>query len=112
MYLAVKHPPPGLKKRVEKATWEVMRPGREVKRVTYQGILFEHFRFVCQDCGMFPAPEAPMIKTPLWRSMYPADGVACVPCIEAHLGRRLRQSDLIPAEKAAMNLGWFRSMAP
>lgn len=116
MYVMVKDPelPAGLVARFEKVSWQVLRPGVEAKRVKFKGITFETRRFTCQDCSERPHATTPLASTPvlhdiLWRKLYPKSGVACVPCIEARLGRRIRKSDL---RDVPVNAGWLRNLAP
>lgn len=65
------------------------------KTVTFEGSCYRALDCPCQDCGTSCADfDMVMLKTDLWKRLYPEDGVACQACMEKRLGRPLTEPDL------------------
>jgi hypothetical protein len=49
--------------------------------------------FHCEDCGESTADEYYMVQDALWDAHGVGQGMLCIGCLEARLGRRLRAAD-------------------
>ncbi len=71
--------------------------------------------FVCLDCKVntLYTEEYYMVNDYLWKSAFPTedtDGMLCVGCLEARIGRTLTPSDFTPAPLNQENFNlWGRS---
>lgn len=67
--------------------------------------------FNCLDCGVNTADahEYYMVKNKVWRKVHPKDdGMLCISCLEARLGRVLTHKDFTDAPVNALG-GWSQS---
>lgn len=81
---------------IGKRPWVVVRPGVSRRTVTWHGIKFEDYDFVCQDCQMnlkSLAFVSFMVHDKLWKSLN-LNGSICMSCFEFRLGRKVGLLDL------------------
>lgn len=89
------------------ASWEQVRPGVEIKRVEFRGLVLEINRFFCQDCNV-AYPLGFMADMGVWHSLG-LHGWICLDCFVKRLGRPLDERDL---SAAPMNAALLRLPPP
>jgi hypothetical protein len=89
-----------LEERFRESERKEVRPGVFWRDVEFHGCVLRFSEVVCQDCGdTNPMRDVLMLKDELWYQLYPDDGVACTPCIEKRLGRKIQPEDQHPTKK-------------
>jgi len=81
-----------IKKAFDKEKWINIRPGKDIKDITFKDIKMRISQYYCMDCKN-EWPHSFMVRDIIWKEAGLLKGFICLTCLEKRLKRKLKKDD-------------------